>query len=547
LGNRFALVAVGLLLLCGDCGSAWSQDDAAGEAGPETTGGEDEGTPRDGGVAQRFDIWEYRVTGESPVTPQDIERAVYPYLGPDKSIEDVEAARTGIERLHRDKGYATVVVNIPEQDVAEGVVRLDILPGQVDRLRITGSRYFSLGRIRSKVPSLAVGAVPYLPAVQRDLVALNRLSPDRSITPVLRPGRTPGKLEVELMVEDQLPLHGSIELNDRYTRDTTELRLSTSLRYDNLWQREHSAGLSYQVAPQDVDDVQTISGTYVFKLPDSDKVVALYGVGTTSDVTTIGTLGVVGEGQIFGARFSIPLPLLGRYVHNVSLGFDYKDFGETVNLLGADALNTPISYSMFVAEYSSTLFGESATTRASVGASFAIRGFGNTQAEFERKRFQAEPNFFYLTVGAEREQRLPLGAQFVVSAQGQFAGQPLISNEQFSMGGVGSLRGYLESQQFVDDGVRTSLELRSPSFGAALWDAIKEFRFLAFVEAAKGKIYDPLPSQKDSFFLWSAGVGMRFATLEGLAAHLDWGYPFKDSFDIKAGDARLHFSLEYAF
>jgi hypothetical protein len=47
----------------------------------------------------RFDIWEYQVEGNSLVAAVDIERAVYSHLGPDKSIDDVEAARAALESL----------------------------------------------------------------------------------------------------------------------------------------------------------------------------------------------------------------------------------------------------------------------------------------------------------------------------------------------------------------------------------------------------------------------------------------------------------------
>ena len=81
--------------------------------------------------------------------------------------------------------------------------------------------------------------------IQRQLADLNRQTPDRAITPVLRAGRYAGTVDLELKVEDELPFHGSLEVNDRYTADTTELRSSLTLGYDNLWQRAHTASLQY--------------------------------------------------------------------------------------------------------------------------------------------------------------------------------------------------------------------------------------------------------------------------------------------------------------
>ena len=44
-----------------------------------------------------------------------IEEAVYPYLGEDKTIADVEATRTALEKAYRDAGYLTVLVGIPSR------------------------------------------------------------------------------------------------------------------------------------------------------------------------------------------------------------------------------------------------------------------------------------------------------------------------------------------------------------------------------------------------------------------------------------------------
>ena len=62
-------------------------------------------------------LLEYRVEGNTLMRPIDIERAVTPYLGEEKSIKDVESARQSLEKLYHDHGYQTVLVNIPQQEV----------------------------------------------------------------------------------------------------------------------------------------------------------------------------------------------------------------------------------------------------------------------------------------------------------------------------------------------------------------------------------------------------------------------------------------------
>lgn len=494
-----------------------------------------------------FDVWEYQVEGNTLIDAELIERAVYPHLGPDKTIDTVEAARGALEKVYKERGYGTVLIDIPEQDVDAGIVRLRVVEGRVQRLKVTGSRYFSLGRIRAQVPALAEGGVPHLPAVQKELQRLNQASPDRSVTPVLRPGSTPGTLEVELKVEDKLPVHASLELNDRFTQNTERLRLNAEVRYGNLWQREHAISAAYQVAPENRDNVEVFSSTYSFRLPDSDKVFTLYGVKTSSDVAAVGTLGVVGNGVIGGVRATLPLPARGSFFQSLTLGGDYKDFGESIQLLGADTLNTPISYHVLSALYSGVYLGGASETEFSAGLNFALRGMGNRTSEFADKRFRAKPNFIYLNARLSHLQPLPGGAEMFGALDGQVAAAPLISNEQFGVGGVQSIRGYLESQQFFDDGLRASLELRSPEFAKRLWTALSSARVHGFVEGASGRIQDALPAQDATATLWSAGLGFRLRAFDAFQAELDWATPFKDSGTIASGDSRVHFRLEYGF
>ena len=157
-------------------------------------------------------------------------------------------------------------VQIPPQKVRGGVVVLQVLEGTVARLRITGSRYYSPEQVRKAAPSLAEGRVIDFNDVTRDIVALNQLPTGRF--PSLRAGTEPGTADVDLTVKDKLPLHGSVELNNRYSPDTTELRLNGSVSYNNLWRLGHSIGFSFQISPENLEEVKVFSGYYLLRLPD---------------------------------------------------------------------------------------------------------------------------------------------------------------------------------------------------------------------------------------------------------------------------------------
>lgn len=501
-------------------------------------------------AGEGFDILEYAVEGNTVLDAGRIEGAVYPHLGEKRTVKDVEAARAALEKAYHDGGYLTVFVDIPEQDVQNGVVRLKVTEGRVERLRVSGSRYYSLGRIKSKTADLEEGAVPYFPEVQKQIASVNRGS-DRRVTPVLRPGRTPGKVEVELKVDDKLPLHGSVEINDRYSANTTRTRINASLRYDNLWQREHSLSLGVQVSPQDIDESRVFSATYVWPL-DNGNYLAGYAVYSESDVAAVGDVNVIGNGKIAGLRYILPLRPRPGLFHTLALGADYKDFQETVTLQGADSANTPISYLPFSLAYDARLQSERSSTQFVSTLNFSIRGLADEKVEclpgiyvneFACKRYLGDANYAYLRMDLKHTRRFESGWSIYGRLAGQLASRPLISNEQFSAGGVDTVRGYLESNSYGDDGVVGGLELRAPSLAGMVSPRMEDLTLYAFAEGATLRVQDPLPGQEDHFELLSAGLGMRFKGWGGLSGSLDWAYPFEDAGTVEAGDHRVHFRV----
>jgi len=511
--------------------------------------------PADQGPGQndpvRFDILEYQVQNNTVLDSKNIEKTVYPFLGPGKSIDDVEKARSALETLYHDAGYATALVDIPEQGVEGGVVVLRVVESKVDRLKVTGSRYFSLGKIKEKVPALAEGQVLNLPKAQEQLAKLSDETADRRVTPVMRAGGTPGTVEVDLQVEDELPLHGSVELNARNNVNTSRLRLIGQLRYDNLWQRLHSASLQYQVSPENPEEVQVWAGTYVMPVDLLDARLAFYGIGldSSSDVASAGALTVVGSGNIFGARMIKPLPGSEGFLHSLSVGWDYKDFGESLVVQGSDSQNTPISYSPFSVGYSGTvIYGEGTFTQFNAEANFSIRGLGNTQQEFEDKRFDAKANYLYFGGDIKHQQNLPHDLRLVARLAGQVADSPLISNEQFTAGGMQSVRGYHEVEVLGDDGVSGSLELYSPDIGKlAEWPWVDELRLLAFTDGAKLWVDSALDGTPSQYHIASAGLGLRTQIWKHLQGEFYWAHPFSRTDAVRVGEDRVDFRVAYEF
>ncbi len=496
----------------------------------------------------RFDILEYRVLGNTSLTNRAVEQAVYPHLGPKLSIADVEAARQSLEKAYRDAGFGSVFVDIPEQQVDGGIVRLRVTEGHLDRIHITGARYFSNGQIRAALPALVPGKVLNVPELQAQLTDLNRVTPDRVVTPVLKAGRTPGTVDVDLQVNDTLPVHASLDLNNRYTAGTPQLRLTGQVSYSNLFDEQQSASIQYQVAPEDVSKVNAVVGSYVFRVPSwTNTSFALYAVNSDSKVAAIGTLSVIGTGQIFGARLIEALNPLPGYTQSLTFGMDYKDFLENILISATQSQMTPVHYLNWTVSYAGTLSSAHSTTDFTLAANFGIRGLVNSPNEFANKRFEGEPDYFYVRASVQQLQKLPWGLQLFGSATGQATEDPLVSNEQLAVGGADTVRGYLEADALGDYGAYGTLELRQDWPARILHLSPSGGYVLAFCDSGVVNVFDALPGQVARQTLASCGAGFRVAAWHGMDLSFDWARALITVSPVSAGDSRLEFDVRYGF
>lgn len=493
-------------------------------------------------IEPSYYIQEYRVQGSKTIPPLAVEEAVYPYLGRGRTAADVEKARAALEKAYHSKGYQAVTVEVPQQDVAEGVVFLRVLENPVGRLRTKGTTYFRSSVIRDRAPELAEGTVLNFSDVNKAVMRLNRLR-DLRVTPELKPGVEPGTIDIELKVEDSLPLHGSIELNNRYSANTAQLRLNGSISYDNLWQAGHSIGASVQVAPEKPSDATVYSAFYLAKFKEIDWLsLLLQGTKQNSDVSTLGGLAVAGRGSVIGARLLVTLPGSDKFFHSVSAGVDWKNFEENVQLDGK-LIATPIEYFPISVNYGAAWNYTNHSTDLNVGLNFALRGLGSDLFEFDAKRYNSTGGYLFLRGDLAHTHDLPGGFQLHAKVQGQASADNLINSEQYSGGGIGTVRGYLESSALGDNAILGTLELRSPSLLPAGEKKANEWRIYGFLDGGRLTLNNPLPEQQDRFDLLSIGLGSRFKIFNHLNGSIDAGVPLRRLNDIERGDWQISFRL----
>lgn len=484
----------------------------------------------------RFDVLEFVIEGNTVLPGDVVEKAVAPFMGPDKNFKDIESAREALEKAYQDAGFLSVVVSLPNQRVDSGEVRLEVTEAAVGNLNIAGAKYHRPSRLRDQVPSLAEGQTPYFPQVQQELGRLQ--SADVQVTPLIGAGAEADKIQVDLKVQDSFPLHGSVEVNSRQSFNTTQGRLSAAMNYGNLFQLGHRLGVSWQYAPMRPGDANTLSFIYGVPLSDQEELTASITNSESDTPTNVGAGGsTLTRGSFYGLRWQRELGTLNWPVrHNIFAAIDYKnnrDKSEITDELASE--KPPLKYTALSAGYSLTWMGsDDRTVGASTSVTTSTESLSGRQVncdgrqldQFECKRQGASPDFLAWKVGLDY--RGPAWGRWRINASGdvQVSSGPLASGEQYSLGGPDTVRGYYDYEQSGDWGWNTRLELVSPP-----WLELGSWRStaLGFYDRGFVLLKEPQAGQVSRVHLGSYGLGWRLENGQGLQVSADVAMPIYET------------------
>lgn len=244
------------------------------------------------------------------------------------------------------------------------------------------------------------------------------------------------------------------------------------------------------------------------------------------------------ENNDLGFRLSVPLPASPDFHSGLSGGLDYKTYQLTSYKTNVFMLNnqelvyvSQSQYSNYVGStdyspvpvtvrslqylplalrYDATL---NADTRGVFNFGLGVNGnawYSGSSSNLQSISGSAKSsgNWVTLTPSLSWSGFFYTNWMSTLRADGQWASEPLISNEQFGAGGVGSVRGYQEGQMFGDAGWHVSFEQQTPPHvvGPVYGNVPLIIRGSFFMDYATVYLLDP-QGRPDAVALWGTGVG----------------------------------------
>ncbi|WP_158441891.1 ShlB/FhaC/HecB family hemolysin secretion/activation protein [Pleurocapsa sp. PCC 7319] len=484
----------------------------------------------------------FEIIGNQVLPPSEIEQILQPYLFRPISFIELLEAQQAITQLLVERGYFTSGAFIPPQKINNRTVRVEIIEGKIEEIKISGLRKLKPEYIRSRM------TIATQPPLNRDkllnalqLLQLNPLI--KNISAELSQGVNPGGSFLEIEIEEADTFALELNLDNQRAPSVGSQRRQVSIGEGNLLGFGDRLNVSY-INTDGSNSLEDLS--YVLPVGAYNSQIRLAHSRTNSQIITepFQDLELETKNRYYEVTYSQPLYQTPNRELTVGLTFSRQnsqvslmDIGFSSLSRGADSEGkTQISALRLFQEYSDRTMKQVFAVRSQ----FSI-GIDAFDATINANNLP-DSKFLIWRGQTEYLRMLTSKTNLFLRSELQLSDRPLVSLEQFSAGGALSVRGYSQDRILGDNGLFLSAELRNTLWQVPQWDL--RFQVNPFFDFARVWNSDDL--LLDTNTLASLGVGLQLLVKDDFAARLDWGIPLID--DGESGDSLqengIHFSIK---
>jgi hemolysin activation/secretion protein len=498
-------------------------------------------------IAQAIAVKRVEIIGSTILTNAELATISKSLEGQQVTPEQIQQAAQSITKIYADRGYITSQAVVDPQKVVDGVVTIQVIEGRVEKIEILGLTHTNPDYVRSRV-ELGTGT-PLNTAKLEDQLRLLRADPIFSdVEASLKAGSQADSSILVVTVKESNQFGGFASIDNFSPPAVGSERYGGGLFFRNLSGNGDTFTASYYGTTTGGSNQYDLS--YSIPLNPMNGTLSLRYSPSNYRITQapFDILNIRGNNNLFDLNFRQPLVRTSVEEFALSLGYSYQK-GQT---FAFNDLATPFGIGPEADGTTRTSvikFGQDYTLRDLFGAWSLRSQFSLGTGLFGSTSVTTPSGSFLSWLGQiQRVQSLGTDALLIGALDLQLSADPLLSSQQFTIGGGQSLRGFRQNARTGDNGIRFSLEnrfvvLRNEQNAALL-------QVIPFLDA--GAIWNhpnnpnTLPSQN---FLAGGGLGLLFTPLEKLNMRLDYAIPFVNLSDrgTNLQESAFYFSLGYQF
>ena len=478
-----------------------------------------------------------KLDGNTIFSDAELSALIKDYEHREINSGELEGLRQAITLHYINHGYINSGAVIPDQQVADGIITIQIVEGRLEDIHIRGNQRLKSSYLSDRIllgtePPLNVDAISKALQLLQQNPRLDQLHAN------LIPGATPGEAALDVEIQEAQSFHLWVGAdNTRPPSVGGEQGLVRGL-HQNLSGRGDT--LSFEA--DFTEGLKAFDISYTIPITPSDTELKLWYVRNDSKVVErpFNDLDIKSDERSFGIALNHPVYRTLNTTLTLGVGLDLRK--SNTELLGkrfsftpaADNGQTSLTVVRLTQEWLNRHRRQVIAARSTF--SFGIDAFDATvNGEDE------DGKFFSWLGQLQWAHRLGERNQLILRSDVQLASDSLPSLEQFAVGGLNTVRGYRENRQVTDQGVSATLEFRYP-----VWSS-KEGRgtvqLVPFYDV--GSVWNRSRTTSGPQYFSSLGAGVRWEFARRIQAAVYVAHPFQD-FDDPDSDIQddgIHFTF----
>ena len=474
------------------------------------------------------------VQGATVYEQADLQEHFQEFIGKEVTLADLEKIAASITARYRNDGYILTRVVVPSQTIKNGIARLRVIEGYIDKIMIEGNIRGSRELLRVYANQIAQSR-PLNSEVMEGYLLLMRDLPGVYVRSVLQPSKDmPGAANLHIAVEHEIA-NNFASFDNRGSRYIGPFQIGLGTRLNSAFGAYERTGVRVITTTQP-KELKFIEMTHEDQLGGEGTVLETNASYTRSHIGfDLSGLSIISRNLNLG--FKVRHPFIRSRAKNLSaaLGFDYrnsktKTLGDRLTYDRIRAIRGAVDFDFIDRLQGINLFSGTMSRGLEIFHSTERNGI-----DLSRPRGFTE--FTKFNMEASRLQSLQAvapGLSVLASASGQYSFQSLLASEEFGVGGARFGRAYDPSEITGDHGVATVLEVRYGREREA--EVLKGYQVYTFYDFGAVWNKDTEVGENSQTSVASTGVGVRLNVTDYVSGSLEFAAPLTGTVNTR-GDS----------
>jgi len=465
------------------------------------------------------------------------------FLGKRITLHHIYRIADAITKKYRNAGYILTKAIVPPQEISDGIVRLNIMEGYIDKVRVQGRVAGPKKLLNAYRKRLLKSRPLRAKDLERYLLLIDDL-PGVFVKSVLTPSEDqPGASDLTLILDNK-PFGAHAGANNRGTKFNGPFQFFAGASENSLLGFYEKAGIQ-GVVTSDLKELYYINAFYSAPISNEGTTMNFSGAFSQSKPgSSLKVFNVNGKSHTFS--FGLTHPFIRSRGENLRGHLTFTHRNTKTDILGTrdseDRLR--ILKLGMVYDFADWFQG---VNLISFNLSQGLNILDATEpGSLNLTRSQGHSDFTKIFGKLQRLQQLAPSWMLLGSAAWQYSFEKLLASEEFGVGGVSFGRAFDPSEITGDQGLALGLELqRAFDVKMKFLRTLQAYAFFDF-GSVWNRIATPTGARQQD--LASAGAGARFNLTKHVSGYLEVAKPLnRDVASLGNRDPRVFFSLSATY